>query len=439
MCPRWFAILAPLLVLVGCRPITAVFKRAAPGGAAPAPVAAAPTVPTAAESGPESAELAALLGKARAAVDAGESSVAEEALDRYARARPDDPRMLAARGEMWLRRGQYERAAEDLAKAVQTKPDDPVTRRSLANALERTNRIEEASRQVAKYTELRPDDETGFYHYGELLEELGDYRAAATAYQRVARLDPGSVSRPVSLARALLMAGDSAGALKLIAPAAEKLCAQVRAPRKPGQEEGDPGTLWLTLDAYELLARAELAEAAKAPAKADKARLRRSAEKHLREITAMPGETSTAAKLRQARVWRLAGEPLTAYRLVRGIAPKALDELGAAPPGRDEMARVLLAAGKDFKRAAQEAAAALAQRGDGGNGDLVSLCGWALFKSKDYQGALAKLTQALDLARTDRQRGEINYRLFRTYEALKDAAAAQRHREAARKLGFREP
>lgn len=428
MCPRWPVLLAVPFVLVGCRPSWKVPERTA----TPAAVESAPAT----ESGPESAELAALLTRARSAIDAGESAAAEEALGTYAQARPDDGPMLALRGEMWSRRGQYARAAEDLERGVRAAPSDPVLRRSLANALERANRVEDASLHVAKYTELRPDDETGFYHYGELLEELGDYRGAAAAYETATRLDHESIAAAIALPRALLLAGDSERSLKLIEPTAERFAAQLRMRRGRHQEE-DPGFVWLTQDAYEVLARAELAEAAKAPAKADKARLRRSAEEHLREITAIPGETSVGAKLRQARVWRLAGEPQAAYRIARGISPKALDELGAAPPGRDEMARVLLAAGKDFKRAAQEAAAALAQQGD--SADLVSLCGWALFKSKDYQGALAKLTQALPLARTDRQRGEINYRLFRTYEALKDAAPAQRHREAARKLGFVEP
>lgn len=412
---RWSTVaLSALVVLAlagGCTPR----GRGAAGPAQPAPRVSL-----------DATQLAQLLDEARKAVDSGDPAKALELASQYAEYAPDDAEMRGIRGRALLAQKQYDKAAEDLEAAVTSESSDPDLRLSLAEAFDSANRPDLAEPHLRAAARQIADDAWAYYNDGLLLEELGKTQQAADAFREADELEPGNPEILLARARALLAAGQPEQARDNAWGAVESLADPESGLPRP---EGDLMTT--TAQAYEILARSELAESKKAGDEGERGAKREIAKSWLAKLPEVVKDPALA-RFHQARVWREAGEP--------DVALAALD--GAEPPkdagwAQAELARILVAQGKDCAKAAQAAGRAIEL--DGPDADLLGLQGWALYKAKDYGEARGKLAEALKLARTNRERGEINYRLFRTCEALSDTAAAQQYREAAKKLGFKEP
>ncbi len=384
--------------------------------------------PTPAPAGPslDATELAQLLDQARKAVDAADHDEALRLADQIAQYAPDDPEMRAIRGKARLAKKLFAEAAEDLEAAARSESSDPDLRLALAEAYDQANLPDKAEPHLRAAAEQIADNAWAYYKDGMLLEELGKASQAAEAFRTADELEPGNPEFLLARARALLACGKTEEARDNAWSAVEVITSPESGAPVP---EGDPTEIAAL--AYEILARAYLAESRKAESDGERGTKREVAKSYLDKLRDVVKDAALA-RFHQARAWREAGEP--------EVAMQALD--GAEPPKdvgwtHAELARILIALGKDCDRAAAEAGRAIEL--DGPDADLMSLQGWALFKAKDYQAARAKLTEALPNARTHKQRGEINYRLFRACEALKDSAAAQQYREAAKKLGFKEP
>lgn len=405
-----------LLALAGCPR-----RGAGAGGSGSAPSAAILNAE----------QLAGLIEEARTALDAGDRDKTLELLERVAAYAPDDPDMRALRGRALLASEQFAKAAEDLEVAAATESSDPDLRLSLAEAWDRANRPDRAEPHLRAAAEQMADDAYAWYADGLLLEELGKAQRAAEPFGKADGLDPGNPEFLLAYARTLLACGQLEKARDNAWAAIEVAAGEERTESAAGESQPSGEALEYVARAYEVLARAELAEARKADSDSARAIAREMAHSYIGKI-ADAVASKALARYHQARAWREGGEPEAALAALDGAEPPR--EVGWAWA---ERARIRVALGKDCDKAAQDAARAVEL--DGPSATLLNLQGWALFKGKDAQGAAKALEAALGIARTDRERGEISYRLFRACESLGDSANAKKYREAAKKFGFQEP
>lgn len=170
------------------------------GGPRSSPARAAPAA--AAEDAPGA------LARARALADAGDIGAALDACHDAIAESPDDPRLPAQRGEIFLRAGDAESAARDAREALRLDPSLPFAHALAGRAALRRNDLAGAERALRRAAELRPRSPGAAAEWGGVLFALGRHAEAAVALEAAARLDPSSAETLVALARALLASAD---------------------------------------------------------------------------------------------------------------------------------------------------------------------------------------------------------------------------------------
>ena len=118
-----------------------------------------------------------------------DAALLERQLVAATRKAPDDFAAQRALGAFYLRVGRFADAIPVLERAGAIDPAHAANGYDLAVAYLETGRLDDASRQVQR---LLADKETGalLHLQGEIAARAGDYTAAASGYQRAARLEP---------------------------------------------------------------------------------------------------------------------------------------------------------------------------------------------------------------------------------------------------------
>lgn len=134
-------------------------------------------------------------------------SAAIDALEAVRAADPFDVRSLLSLGQIYLRRGDAQKAAEVFETVVDTTPSYQPAYRFLAEALLGAGRGDEAAGPLRKVLEGEPDNEQARLALAQILSDKGEH-AEAVAVLRGAPTPLDSVEARTRLATELYLAGD---------------------------------------------------------------------------------------------------------------------------------------------------------------------------------------------------------------------------------------
>jgi predicted O-linked N-acetylglucosamine transferase (SPINDLY family) len=162
------------------------------------PAGAAPSVAEAARPPPGDPRAQGLAAAAR-----GDWGAALEALERAARARPEDARTHTNLGVVLRRLGRLEDAAAAQRRAVALAPDFADAQYNLGNVLQALGRLQEALGHYDAALRLRPDHGAAATNRGLTLQALGRSEDAVTAFEQAVRIDPRDPSAAYNLGNAL--------------------------------------------------------------------------------------------------------------------------------------------------------------------------------------------------------------------------------------------
>lgn len=143
---------------------------------------------------------------------------AEQALERWARSSPDDPRIVEARADLQLDYGLGASAAErvrpELEAAVEAYPLHAGLRLSLARAYRMLDRHVDAMAAYGRLAHDFPDDLAIQHELSQLFMEAGEPETAVELLEEVVRRGPGNAAAWMALAEALVAAGDEPRAIE---------------------------------------------------------------------------------------------------------------------------------------------------------------------------------------------------------------------------------
>lgn len=122
---------------------------------------------------------------------------AKPVLDAGLQHSPDDARLHAAYGKLWLKSGDGEAALASFERALATAPDDAGYQLGQAQALLRLNRAAEAETKLAALSQRAPDSAVVWLEWGTALAKQGKLEAAAEKIDVAVERGPHLVSAHV--------------------------------------------------------------------------------------------------------------------------------------------------------------------------------------------------------------------------------------------------
>ena len=143
---------------------------------------------------------------------AGAADAAEPLLERALAARPGDPRLLEALGQVYARTDRFRQAEESFRQALAADPESPA-RLSLARLLGDTGRNDEGLRELEPLLRLRGNVPPVVLEEARLRLRAGDAVRGLDAARRAAGLDPRSAEAQYLVGLGLEATGDIPGAL----------------------------------------------------------------------------------------------------------------------------------------------------------------------------------------------------------------------------------
>ena len=120
----------------------------------------------------------------RAALERGETSIAESLARESLERDPEDALVHAYLGSILMGRGVIADALQCYRTAIELQPEIAVFQNELGTALAALGKFGEASQALARAAELSPDIPEIWNNYGNVLRALGDRGAAEEAYEK---------------------------------------------------------------------------------------------------------------------------------------------------------------------------------------------------------------------------------------------------------------
>jgi aspartyl/asparaginyl beta-hydroxylase (cupin superfamily)/Flp pilus assembly protein TadD len=192
---------------------------------------------TAAPTPLDDATIIHVLQASKAEAAAGRMPESDQLLARIAQQAPNHPAVLNELGVRMLSRGAPEQAQALFARATSTDPKHPALWANLASSLKALGRRTEEIDAIEKALELEPRHVSALLQKGAYLEETGDPRNAARAYQNVLACLPPGAEVPPTIKDALAHAKSMVDAdLASLATALEEPLALIRE-RHGGQRQ----------------------------------------------------------------------------------------------------------------------------------------------------------------------------------------------------------
>jgi aspartyl/asparaginyl beta-hydroxylase (cupin superfamily) len=178
-----------------------------------------------------------VLQASKAEAAAGRMPESDQLLARVAQQAPNHPAVLNELGVRMLGRGAPEQAQALFARATSADPRHPALWANLASSLKALGRRTEEIDAIEKALELEPRHVSALLQKGAYLEETGDPRNAARAYQNVLACLPPGAEVPPTIKDALAHAKSMVDAdLASLATALEEPLALIRE-RHGGQRQ----------------------------------------------------------------------------------------------------------------------------------------------------------------------------------------------------------
>jgi tetratricopeptide (TPR) repeat protein len=144
----------------------------------------------------------------------GDSGAAEQALDRWSKANPEDPEVWITLGSQDFGRRRYAEAVRANQKALAIEPDNVSALNQLGYSAAYTGHLDIAMSALERYRTLRPADANALDSMGDVNLLVGRLREAETFYLQAAKQDRNFLNGGdfFKAAMARLMSGDVEGA-----------------------------------------------------------------------------------------------------------------------------------------------------------------------------------------------------------------------------------
>jgi protein O-GlcNAc transferase len=157
-------------------------------------------------------DVAALLSTALAALQAGDLSRAQTALQQLQQAAPENPDVFHMMGLLHMRSGDMAAAAQWLSRAVAARPDHATYRQNYGSALLSIGKIVEAEAQYRAGMAAAPTDVGCRYNLGILLQNTARGAEALSAYEGALAISPNHLGSLNNLGTTLMALGRHAEA-----------------------------------------------------------------------------------------------------------------------------------------------------------------------------------------------------------------------------------
>jgi aspartate beta-hydroxylase len=178
-----------------------------------------------------------VLQASKAEAQAGRMAESDQLLARVAQQAPNHPAVLNELGVRMLNRGAAEQAHQLFVRATTADPRHPALWANLASSLHALGRRAEEMDAIEKALELEPRHLSALLQKGAYLEQSGEIRNAARAYQNALACIPPGAETPPAVSDALRHAKALVEAdLASLTSALEQPLAEIRA-RHGGQRE----------------------------------------------------------------------------------------------------------------------------------------------------------------------------------------------------------
>jgi Tfp pilus assembly protein PilF len=144
----------------------------------------------------------------------GDSAAAEQALDRWSKANPDDPEVWTTLASQDFGRRRYAEAVHANQKALAIEPDNVSALNQLGYSAAYSGHLDIATSALERYRTLRPADANALDSMGDVNLLVGRLREAETFYLQAAKQDRNFLNGGdfFKAAMARLMSGDVEGA-----------------------------------------------------------------------------------------------------------------------------------------------------------------------------------------------------------------------------------
>jgi aspartate beta-hydroxylase len=186
---------------------------------------------------PDDAVVIRVLQASKAEAQAGRMAESDQLLARIAQQAPNHPAVLNELGVRMLNRGAADQAHQLFVRATAADPNHPSLWANLASSLKALGRRAEEMDAIEKALELEPRHLSALLQKGAYLEQSGEIRNAARAYQNaLACIPPGAETAPAindALRHAKTLVDSDLAALS---SALEQPLAEIRA-RHGGQRQ----------------------------------------------------------------------------------------------------------------------------------------------------------------------------------------------------------
>ncbi len=148
----------------------------------------------------DSANVAALTGRAKVVYDLNDPPKATGLARRAVRAQPDDPELRLFLGNLYLNRKRFAEAEKSFRAGLELDPDNPLLMRRLAVALHSLENFDECELLLRAALEKRPEDVQAWLQLGAVLGEMGGRDdEAGKVLEHVLELEPNTVGATFNL------------------------------------------------------------------------------------------------------------------------------------------------------------------------------------------------------------------------------------------------
>ncbi len=186
----------------------------------------------------DEATIVRVLQASKAEAAAGRIPESDQLLARVAQQAPNHPAVLNELGVRMLARGAPEQAQALFARATSAQPQHPALWANLASSLKALGRRAEELDAIEKALEIEPRHLSALLQKGAYLEEAGDPRNAARAYQNALDCLPPGAEVPLNVKDALAKAKSVVDADRAALTAAlEGPLAEIRARHGGAQQQ----------------------------------------------------------------------------------------------------------------------------------------------------------------------------------------------------------
>jgi tetratricopeptide (TPR) repeat protein len=181
---------------------------------------------------------------ALAALHAGQTETAEDAVVTFLSNNPDNPMAYILLGEIYGELGRDRDSAEAFENAIGLGPDNAVAHCELSRALMETGNYSKAEENLTQALSLDPNLALAHAYRGDLRRLTGDPLGSRASYEKALHIDPGNILARLGTALLLEESGNQAKAAQMLEdllqeePGNHKLqTALLRAQARAGQTE----------------------------------------------------------------------------------------------------------------------------------------------------------------------------------------------------------